>query len=769
VISAVLIVRDEAANLRACLESVKPHVDEIVVVDTGSTDDTVAIAKSLADRVEHFEWCDDFGAARNFAWKLAKGPWVIWLDGDDVLQGGEHLREIAKRYDAIRNGQPCMVALPYEYAHDEKGNCTILQVRERLVCPVDAYEWRDPIHECLHPLRPNTLIDRAEARASVQHRSKPRMDVSRNLQILRRWYDSSPEPSTRAIYYLAREYLTVGDLGQSVHLFTKYIGRSTWEDERFFACIELSKIYEKWQDYDSALSIAWDALKSRENWFDAYFAIGRCYYWLAQRGGPEEPRNWQKARHWLELGLGMPSMQTMLPFNPQEREHDIYKWLNVVQAKLGNVSAAMISCENGLGVKEDAALRNNLEAYAATMARRRIEDSLGDLKLEPGQTRAILGLLDAPPRPPKLPEGKFDVVVFVGPSMERWTPATAARDGIGGSETAVIEMTKRWAADGHRCRVYGDCDGMEGFYDGVEYLHHERFPGTECDVLVASRRADAVEDGVCEAKLRFVWIHDVHLGDLVTHARALRTDRFLVLSRWHRENVLKAHPQIHPDQVIVTRNGIDLTRFARMDIKRDPHVAIYSSSPDRGLLSLLQMWPEIKKRVPDASLKVFYGFENWEKLARDNPQEGGKIAEIRGMLRGLESGYDVAYIGRVPQEELAQEMLSAGVWLYPTWFHETSCITAMEAQAAGLRIVTSPIGALPETAPHATFIEGDWLSRDYQDHFTFEAVNAMIRDDDDRKVNPTWFDWDIIAAEWIDMFTNIERDMMPKYQGFKCE
>jgi glycosyltransferase involved in cell wall biosynthesis len=179
------------------------------------------------------------------------------------------------------------------------------------------------------------------------------------------------------------------------------------------------------------------------------------------------------------------------------------------------------------------------------------------------------------------------------------------------------------------------------------------------------------------------------------------------------------------------------------------------------------MWPEILARVPDATLEIFYGFDTWEKTG-GGAQTVAENAPLK--LKNMMCRFDSVYNrGRVSQEKLAEEMLSAGVWLYPTWFHETSCITAMEAQAAGLRIVTSPIGALPETAPHATFIEGDWLSQDYQEHFTFEAVNATLRDDDDRKVNPTWFDWDIIAAEWIDMFTNIERDMMPKYQGFKCE
>jgi glycosyltransferase involved in cell wall biosynthesis len=765
VISAVLIVRNEAANLRACLESIRAHVEEIIVVDTGSTDETVAIAESIADRVEHFEWVDDFSAARNFAWKLASHPWVLWLDGDDILENGERLQAITQHWDEHRQNHPIIITMEYAYAHDDAGNCITRQTRERLACPGPKFEWRDPVHECLHPTAPDTIIHK-EDRVRVVHRSKPRENSNRNLTILRKWYDGSDGSNSRMLYYLAREYMTVGDHGQALSLFTKYIGRSTWEDERFFACVEISKIYEKWHDYDSALRFAWLALQSRESWFDAYFAIGRCYYWLAQRGGPEERRHWERARHWLEVGLSMPPMETLLPANPVERAHDVHLFLNVVRSKLGDLPGARDSCRDGLETKETESLRSNLASYEATLARRRLEQDLGQLNLEPSQSRAILELLDAPPKAPQLPPGKFDIIVFTGPALERWTPATVAQTGIGGSETMALELSKRWAADGHRVRLYGDCAGQEGFYDGVEYLDSPRFPGASCDVLVASRRPDAVDDGVCDAKLRFVWVHDVHLGDKVTHARALRTDRYLALSQWHKGYLLTMYPQIHSDQIIVTRNGIDLKRFEAAP-KRDPHKAIYASSPDRGLLSLLQMWPHIREKVSDATLHCFYGFENWKRCGgQAMAHPSNTPAEIKRLLAKLETS-GVYFHGRVSQERLAIEMLSAGVWLYPTWFHETSCISAMEAQAAGLWLVTSPIAALNETAwPFARMINGDWLSKGYQEDFIKGAIGAMESPAHHKNTGDR-FNLDSLAKDWIAMFQTTEPDMMPPYRGYK--
>ncbi|MBC8066081.1 MAG: glycosyltransferase family 2 protein, partial [Chlorobia bacterium] len=84
-LSACLIVKNESKNLSRCLESLKGIVDEIVVVDTGSTDDTVAIAESFGAKMGSFEWSHDFSAARNHSLEIATGDWVLWIDADEVL------------------------------------------------------------------------------------------------------------------------------------------------------------------------------------------------------------------------------------------------------------------------------------------------------------------------------------------------------------------------------------------------------------------------------------------------------------------------------------------------------------------------------------------------------------------------------------------------------------------------------------------------------------------------------------------------------------
>lgn len=96
-LSLCMIVRDNEAIIRDCLMSIRPWVDEMIVVDTGSNDATPNIAAELGAHVHHFPWCDDFSAARNESIRHAQGDWLFWMDSDDTItpECGRQLRELA--------------------------------------------------------------------------------------------------------------------------------------------------------------------------------------------------------------------------------------------------------------------------------------------------------------------------------------------------------------------------------------------------------------------------------------------------------------------------------------------------------------------------------------------------------------------------------------------------------------------------------------------------------------------------------------------------
>jgi tetratricopeptide (TPR) repeat protein len=98
-LSLCMIVRDSSRTLRPCLESARPWVDEIILVDTGSTDETPRIAEEAGAAVRYFQWCDDFAAARNESLKTARGRWLFWMDADDTIspENGRKLRELVSQ------------------------------------------------------------------------------------------------------------------------------------------------------------------------------------------------------------------------------------------------------------------------------------------------------------------------------------------------------------------------------------------------------------------------------------------------------------------------------------------------------------------------------------------------------------------------------------------------------------------------------------------------------------------------------------------------
>jgi len=362
--------------------------------------------------------------------------------------------------------------------------------------------------------------------------------------------------------------------------------------------------------------------------------------------------------------------------------------------------------------------------------------------------------------------GKLRIVFWTGPAWEPWSPRSIDEGGIGGSETAAAHLARELAGKGHQVIVAGHCDRTpgsplaEGCHDGVRYVHYDRIGRINCDVLVVSRQAPALLAQEFKARLKYLWVHDIHVGEPspLLHEALFRADHILCLSNWHREFFLQTYPVLHPDVVRITRNGIDTSRYAALPVKVGNQV-IFSSSPDRGLIHLLSLWPEIRKNVPDAVLNIFYGFDNWEKIAESRGDEAGlkQIFEFKQIIASL-FNQGVRWHGRVSQKDLAEAQLASKVWAYPTAFTETSCISALECQAAGCVPVATHLAALPETVTHG-FLLKDIQSSQYPAAFVRRVVNLLTDEstrkkfaDAGRAATLARCGWDKIAAEWDIMF-----------------
>lgn len=335
---------------------------------------------------------------------------------------------------------------------------------------------------------------------------------------------------------------------------------------------------------------------------------------------------------------------------------------------------------------------------------------------------------------------KGDIIFYAGGSFESWSPEQIrqkdqkGRVGLGGSETALAQVTGRLARRGYRVRVYSGAD--EGLYGGALWLPNTAWdPTEEVDLLVASRMPHIFDNPV-GAKSTALWCHDHSYPGLLTEERAEKISSVVVLSEWQKKRFARLYPFLR-GKLRLIRNGIPWhqwegggTRFpdhSRPFEEREPR-CVYASSADRGLEVMLGCWDRIRKEVPEAELHIYYGFDVLEKVAfqhHDPNLIAFRNAIVRSVdaLGGEEGG--VYLHGRVGQDELYEDMQKSRVWSYPTAFLETSCITAMEARAAGLAIVTSDLGALTETVGEGGHLipwsededEPHNKDDDYQDEF----------------------------------------------------
>jgi FkbM family methyltransferase len=190
-------------------------------------------------------------------------------------------------------------------------------------------------------------------------------------------------------------------------------------------------------------------------------------------------------------------------------------------------------------------------------------------------------------------------------------------------------------------------------------------------------------------------------------------------------------------------------------IERKPLTVVYGSSYDRGLEHLLNIWADVKKAVPEAKLRVFYGWNLFDVGYKDNPERMAWKDKINKLLE--QDG--ITHLNRIGHEEVKREFESAGVWAYPTHFGEISCITAMKAQTWGAVPVVIDYAALHETVQFGVKIDGDIYDRETKDAFRDALIDMLKDTDKQEKIRAEmmpWardkFSWANVAKQWSQEF-----------------
>lgn len=234
-ISLCMIVKNEENVLARCLQSIHDLMDEIIIVDTGSTDRTKEIAAEYTDQIYDFEWTADFSAARNFAFSKAKCEYIYSADADEVLD-----KENREKFKVLKNVLLPEVEIVQMYYTNQLSCGTVYnfdkELRPKLFRRLRRFCWIEPVHETVRLLP--VVFD-----SDIEIRHLPeKLHTGRDLEIFRAMTDRGEILSERLCDFYARElYIsgTLEDFQQAEEYFTRLADddRTTPEQMKTAVCV----------------------------------------------------------------------------------------------------------------------------------------------------------------------------------------------------------------------------------------------------------------------------------------------------------------------------------------------------------------------------------------------------------------------------------------------------------------------------------------------------------------------------------------------------
>ncbi len=228
-LSACVITKNEEKNIPNWLNCMKAVADEIIVVDTGSTDNTVQIAKESGARLYHFKWINDFAAAKNYAIEQATGDWIMFLDADETFtqEARKVLRQEMERFNRDKS-VACLLCRMYDIDVDNENRVFNTSLLPRIFRRSPYIRYKGAIHEQLENRQGNKKMVFAE-KLEFQHTgyssSIIRSKSERNLpMLLKELEEATTEKERLRLYpYLMDAYESLGQYDKTVYYAEKCI------------------------------------------------------------------------------------------------------------------------------------------------------------------------------------------------------------------------------------------------------------------------------------------------------------------------------------------------------------------------------------------------------------------------------------------------------------------------------------------------------------------------------------------------------------------
>ena len=748
---------DEHELLARCLKYVASYVDEICITQAGEkpSKKMSAVIKAYGGKESFFKWTKNFAEARNFNFEQATGDYIFWCDTDDIVKHAFQLRNLVKMMDEKK--VEC-VAMNYLYDFNENKECTVKHVKTRIV-QRGCVKWVGAVHEDFEKLREiSTFFTKDMEVMHIKDKERSDNSAKRNLEIAKNEMNSHPD-DPRSLWLSANGYWGVGDIPKAIEMFELFVKESSSDDEKYIAYLTLSSLKKTEDDALKALSL-------KPTLPNAYFRMAEVKF---------DQGKYLNCISFLELGLQLPIPETeIVVYNPRDYDYNPLMLMMKAYWKIGRTKKSVeIINEMAEMFPDDKEVQTKKKLLAGELGEvlkvekylekaRKIKDKIYLKKY-------LDGLPDKVQQHPELcifrnenfvkeeSSGK-DLVYYCGFTEKVWDPNVAMEKGVGGSEEAVINLSKEFAKKGWNVTVYNNC-GHGGVFDGVTYKPFWSYNYRDKqDVTIFWRHPKPVDYVGDWAGKIFVDLHDVVPQGEFTEERLKKITKIMVKTKAHR--VL--FPNVPDEKFSIIPNGIDPSLFEKK-VEKNPYLILNTSSADRHLDATLDVFEELIERQPEKPWKLawYYGWgvydsvhegnkemmewkkkqmERFEKLVKEGRAEGGTM---------------------LGHKEIAEKYLEAGIFLYPTQFYEIFCISAVKARLAKCLIIASDFAALKETITGGARIHTSgnrWGAENtFGDDENIEAyVNAIadsakvINDENmyDSEVAKNEYHWLNVSNQW---------------------
>lgn len=733
-ITLAMIVKNEEKNLPRLFKSIEGCFDEVVIVDTGSTDKTVEIAFENNAKIFHFQWVDSFSKARNFAFSQATSDYICWLDGDDVLRNKEnfiHWRDHAMGYiDLWFNTYNYAINFNKKTEICPNGEPVIAFVRERVMKRSLNPIWQYDLHEGIIP-REEWSKNYATTWCvdHLRDADDTKADRSRNIKLLEKSIKNGASLDGRMQFYYGKELFEASRPDDAIVELDKALKMDIEHHDRllalqygaYAAMHAFDQVKDEYQErkmslFNKAVEFASEGVKLDPNRAEFHVILGDASMRIGR------------------LDRSVPyfaaAKACLKNFNTSHAD-PIYSFKDLY-GEAPSVHLAKIYTHLGLLEKAKKEALECVETYNNEEAKNIIAeiDRISDL------TR-----VDGPKEP-------TEDIVFTCPPQTAYEfdEELYKTKGMGGSETALIEMAKHLKLKtGRPVKVFNMRKDPLLSESGVEYLPASQLNAYMSKKLPFRHIAWRHNIKVTNAPT-YLWCHDLFTP---TVEQAQNFDKFLALSEFHK-NYTMGLQGVGEDKIIVTRNGLSPDKFKFDRKPKDPNKVVWMSSPDRGLERAILVMEKARLKIPTLELHVYYGIEG---LYKYGPQMSALADKLKQMMS---ERFWIKYHGFTEQKKMYEEVSDAVVWCHPNNFIETYAITAIECLANRIYPVVRRLGALADTLgeaerlSQATLLDyewGDMSSIDLHANAVVQAIETKAWERID--FDPNKLSWESLAGEWM--------------------